>query len=78
MVAVPLQLDDGRVLGVIEVLNKVSDREFTQDDLDLLLIVAELSATAMRRAERATALHDRMVSAMQSAKKTGPLPPSPS
>jgi hypothetical protein len=40
--------------------------------------VAELSATAMRRAERATALHERMVSAMQSAKKTGPLPPSPS
>jgi GAF domain-containing protein len=78
MVAVPLQLDDGRVLGVIEVLNKVSDREFTQDDLDLLLIVAELAATAMRRAERATALHERMVSAMQSAKKTGPLPPSPS
>ena len=78
MVAVPLQLDDGRVLGVIEVLNKVSDREFTQDDLDLLLIVAELSATAMRRAERATALRERMVSAMQSAKKTGPLPPSPS
>jgi GAF domain-containing protein len=75
LVAVPLLLDDGRVLGVIEVLNKVSDREFTQDDLDLLLIVAELAATAMHRAERATALRERMASAVQTAKKTGPLPP---
>ncbi len=53
MVCVPISLDDGRVLGVIEVLNKVSDREFTPDDLDLLLVVAQLAATAMRRAERA-------------------------
>jgi GAF domain-containing protein len=53
MVCVPLVLDDGRVLGVIQILNKVSDREFTQDDLDLMLVVAQLAATAMRRAERA-------------------------
>jgi GAF domain-containing protein len=53
MVCVPVYLDDGRLLGVIEVLNKVSDQEFTQDDVDLLLIVAQLAATAMRRAERA-------------------------
>ena len=43
----------GRVLGVIQILNKVSDREFTQDDLDLMLVVAQLSVTAMHRAERA-------------------------
>lgn len=53
MVCVPVLLDDGRLLGIIEVLNKVSDREFNQDDLDLILIVAQLAATAMRRAERA-------------------------
>jgi GAF domain-containing protein len=53
MVAVPVTLDDGRVLGVIEVLNKASDQAFTQEDLDLILIVAQLAATAMRRAERA-------------------------
>jgi GAF domain-containing protein len=58
MVCVPIHLDDGRVLGVIEVLNKVSDREFTQDDLDLMLIVAQLAATAMRRAERAVAAEE--------------------
>ncbi len=55
MVCVPINLDDGRVLGVIEVLNKSSDREFTQEDLDLILVVAQLAATAMRRAERAIA-----------------------
>jgi len=53
MVCVPIYLDDGRVLGVINILNKVSDREFTQDDLDLIMVVAQLAATAMRRAERA-------------------------
>jgi sigma-B regulation protein RsbU (phosphoserine phosphatase) len=55
MVCVPILLDDGRLLGIIEVLNKVSDGEFNQDDLDLILIVAQLAATAMRRAERAIA-----------------------
>ena len=54
MVCVPVYLDNGRVLGVIEILNKLSDREFDQDDLNLMLIVAQLAATAMRRAERVT------------------------
>ncbi len=64
MVAVPITLDDGRVLGVIEVLNKVSDREFTEDDLDLMLIVAQLAATAMRRAERAAPGGESMAAAV--------------
>ena len=59
LLAAPVCLDDGRVLGVIEVLNKVSDHEFIQDDLDLILIVAQLAATAMRRAERAIASQDQ-------------------
>jgi GAF domain-containing protein len=54
MVCVPICLDNGRTLGVIEILNKLSDREFNQDDLNLILIVAQLAATAMRRAERVT------------------------
>lgn len=40
MVCVPVNLDDGRVLGVVSVLNKASDKEFTQEDLDLILVVA--------------------------------------
>jgi sigma-B regulation protein RsbU (phosphoserine phosphatase) len=59
MVCVPVYLDDGRLLGVIEVLNKVSDKEFTQDDMDLLLIISQLAATAMRRAERAIEASER-------------------
>lgn len=61
MVAVPVTLDDGRLLGVIEVLNKITDQDFTEDDLALLLIVAQLAATAMRRAERAIETADRAV-----------------
>jgi GAF domain-containing protein len=68
MVCVPVYLDDGRVLGVITALNKVSDRQFTQDDLDLMLVVAQLAATAMRRAERASMLRDRLDS-IQTARK---------
>jgi len=59
MVCVPVNLDDGRVLGVVSVLNKVSDKEFTQEDLDLILVVAQLAATAMRRAERAIETAER-------------------
>lgn len=53
MVCVPITLDNGRTLGVMQILNKVSDRQFTQDDLDLMLVIAQLAATAIRRAERA-------------------------
>jgi sigma-B regulation protein RsbU (phosphoserine phosphatase) len=59
LACVPVYLDDGRLLGVIEVLNKVSDKEFTQDDVDWLLIVSQLAATAMRRAERAIEIAER-------------------
>ena len=59
MVCAPVYLDDGRLLGVIEVLNKASESEFNQEDLDLLLIVAQLAATAMRRAERAIEAAER-------------------
>jgi GAF domain-containing protein len=59
MVCVPIYLDDGRLLGVVEVLNKIGDREFNDEDLALILIVAQLAATAMRRAERAIELGDR-------------------
>ena len=50
LACVPL-LDGERVLGVIEALNKTSDREFTDDDHDLLKIVAQLAAVAIARAD---------------------------
>jgi GAF domain-containing protein len=59
MVCAPVYLDDGRLLGIIEVLNKASEHEFTQEDLDQILIVAQLAATAMRRAERAIEAAER-------------------
>jgi GAF domain-containing protein len=59
MICVPVFLDDGRVLGVIEVLNKTADRDFTQDDLNLTQVVAALAATALRRAERAIEYAER-------------------
>lgn len=48
---VPL-IDDDRILGVIEAVNKNYDREFTDQDRDLLLVVGQLAALAIRRAEQ--------------------------
>jgi GAF domain-containing protein len=56
---------------VIEILNKISDRGFDQDDLNLMLIVAQLAATAMRRAERITEeieRNERKAALLQTAK----------
>lgn len=50
MACVPL-LEGDRALGVIEALNKRSDREFSEVDHDLLLVVARLAAVAITRAE---------------------------
>jgi sigma-B regulation protein RsbU (phosphoserine phosphatase) len=40
-----------RVLGVIEALNKVSDREFTVQDEDLMMLVANLASGGLSMAE---------------------------
>ena len=48
---VPL-VDGDRVLGVIEAVNKDYDREFTDQDRDLLQVVGQLAALAIRRAEQ--------------------------
>jgi len=46
LVAVPL-IARGRVLGVIEVLNKRSGESFTEDDASALSILASLAASAL-------------------------------
>jgi GAF domain-containing protein len=50
MACVPL-LDDSRVLGVIEAVNKEYERSFTEQDQSLLQLVAQLAAIAIARAE---------------------------
>lgn len=41
-----------RVLGVLSAVNKFDGREFTESDLALLAIVAQLAGTAMERADK--------------------------
>ena len=50
LACVPL-MDGNRVLGVIEAVNKTTDRDFSAQDHDLLLVVAMLASVALRRAE---------------------------
>jgi GAF domain-containing protein len=44
-------LDGERVLGVLEAVNKNYDREFTDTDHDLLMVVSHLASVALVRAE---------------------------
>lgn len=50
LAAVPL-LDGDRVLGALEAITKNYDREFTDVDIDLLMIVGHLASVALSRAE---------------------------
>lgn len=50
LACVPLQ-DGDRIVGVIEAVNKLSDREFSPEDHHLLMVVAQLATVAIRRAE---------------------------
>jgi phosphoserine phosphatase RsbU/P len=50
LACVPL-MDAERILGVLEVVNKNYDREFTDQDHDLMMVVAHLASIAILRAE---------------------------
>jgi GAF domain-containing protein len=54
LVAVPL-IARGRVLGVIEVVNKRTGEDFTEDDASLLAVLAALAASALDYAASAAA-----------------------
>jgi len=50
LACVPL-VDDQRVLGVIEAVNKSADAPFSEDDHDLLMIVAQLATLVIAKAD---------------------------
>ena len=54
LACVPL-LDGDKVLGVLEAVNKNYDRDFTDVDHDLLMVVANLASVALVRAESVAA-----------------------
>jgi K+-sensing histidine kinase KdpD len=49
LIGVPMRIKD-KVIGVLEGINKL-DGQFTQDDIDILLVVASQAATAMQNAQ---------------------------
>lgn len=50
LLCVPV-MDRGQVLGAIELVNKRDDALFTEEDQDVMLLVARLAGMALRRAE---------------------------
>ncbi len=55
MVAAPLVVKD-QVIGVVEVLNRVGQENFTRDDLELLQVFANLAASGAKNAQA----HERL------------------
>jgi diguanylate cyclase (GGDEF)-like protein len=55
VVAVPLRTSE-RVVGVIELINALAEREFTDDDLSILEAFADFAAVAIQNARRHGAL----------------------
>lgn len=53
LICVPL-MDNERTLGVIEAVNPRSGNSFTQQDLDIFLILARLASLALAKADEAT------------------------
>ena len=51
LLAVPL-IDGDRVLGVLEAVNKTTDRAFNESDLETMLVVAELASAALMRGRK--------------------------
>jgi signal transduction histidine kinase len=49
ILGIPLRVKD-KVIGVLEVLNKINDEEFTQDDVETLTILAAQAAIAIENA----------------------------
>lgn len=47
-------MDQGRVLGAIELVNKRDDAAFDEEDQDILSLVARLAGITLRRAEEIT------------------------
>ncbi len=57
MVCVPV-LDDERVMGVLQAINKFEERPFNQSDLATMCVAAQLATTAIARAEMVAATQD--------------------
>ncbi len=53
LVAVPIK-GSKRVLGVIEVLNKLDHKDFTAHDMEMVSVLANVAATAIERMEAAS------------------------
>lgn len=67
MIVIPLKRHDGASIGVIEVLNKATG-QIDRDDLDALMIIASIAASAIERTNSAEALRQKDLQLQQSQK----------
>lgn len=72
MIAAPLRLD-GQTIGVVEVINKRGSAAFTEHDLNVLQVFANLAAVSARNAQRhASVLHENR-GLLESARSDDPV-----
>jgi signal transduction histidine kinase len=69
ILCVPM-LSKGQIVGVLEVLNRRGDQDFTEDDLETLTILGNLIAIALENARLYTRLSERFVLTEEELKTT--------
>jgi signal transduction histidine kinase len=69
ILCVPM-VSKGQIVGVLEVLNKRGDQDFTEDDLETLTILGNLIAIALENAKLYTRLSERFVLTEEELKTT--------
>ncbi|MBL8878103.1 MAG: sigma 54-interacting transcriptional regulator [Phycisphaerales bacterium] len=72
MIAAPLQLD-GQTIGVVEVINKRGEQRFTEHDLNVLQVFANLAAVSARNAQRHQSVLQENRGLLESARADEPV-----
>lgn len=77
ILATPLISSDDRVIGVMEVLDKIDAESFDMRDMDLMGLFAQQAAMAIEQSQQIDEVQDTMVRALKRLAKADSSKPSP-
>ena len=77
ILATPLISSDDRVMGVMEVLDKIDAKAFDMRDMDLMGLFAQQAAMAIEQSQQIDEIQDALVRALKRLAKTDRSTPSP-
>jgi transcriptional regulator with GAF, ATPase, and Fis domain len=77
ILAAPLISSDDRVIGVMEVLDKIDAKSFDMHDMELMGLFAQQASMAIEQSQQIDQVQDAMVRALKRLAKTDRSKPSP-